>query len=231
MKKSVSLSPLRILEKTSRKELGKGNLGVLIARAGVGKTACLIQIALENLMQHKKLVHVSLAEGPEKIISYYNVIHADLRKESTVADDRDVLSRMEKDRMILAYLNKSFEPARLHASLTNLTDNLNFIPSVLIIDGLDFENTERKTFVELKKISSEFEAEIWFSALSHRHITNVNERGIPYPCHEIDDLFSIILQVQPEASGISLRLLKEHDNPTVHGVSIKLNPSTLLPAE
>ena len=38
----IKVSPLKLLEMSSGDGLGKGNLGVLIARAGVGKTACLI---------------------------------------------------------------------------------------------------------------------------------------------------------------------------------------------
>jgi len=36
----LKVSPLRILDKSLSKSLGRGNLGVLMARAGVGKTAC-----------------------------------------------------------------------------------------------------------------------------------------------------------------------------------------------
>ncbi|MBW1683167.1 MAG: hypothetical protein JRJ83_17455, partial [Deltaproteobacteria bacterium] len=76
----ISVSPLKILEKSSRKGLGKGNLGVLIARAGVGKTACLVHIALDKLFRKERLVHVSLEEGPEKVTAYYNVMVSDLVK-------------------------------------------------------------------------------------------------------------------------------------------------------
>jgi len=80
----------------------------------------------------------------------------------------------------------------------------------------------------LKEAAVEFEVEIWLSALSHRHISQVNERGIPYPCHELDDLFSIIVQLQPERSGILLRLLKDHDRYEIPKNSIALDPNTFL---
>lgn len=73
MKDFISVSPLKVLEKSSRKSLGTGNLGVLIARAGVGKTACLIHIAFDRIFRQEKLVHISLEEGPEKVTSYYLV--------------------------------------------------------------------------------------------------------------------------------------------------------------
>ena len=51
MKDFQKVSPLRILEKSAQSGLGRGNLGVLMARAGVGKTACLIHIALDKLFR------------------------------------------------------------------------------------------------------------------------------------------------------------------------------------
>jgi hypothetical protein len=228
MKEFISISPLKVLEKTSRKELGKGNLGVLIARAGVGKTACLIHIAFNNIFRQKKLVHVSLEESPDKITSYYNVMYSDVVKALDIIDDREYLTRIERGRMILGYLNRSFDTGRLRASLGNLANELEFLPSILIVDGLDFENAERAIFEEFKDIALEFEVEIWFSALSHRHITDVNERGIPYPCHKLDDLFSIIMQLQTGSSGVFLKLLKDHDNPTFNEISVRLDPGTFL---
>lgn len=228
MKEFISVSPLKVLDKSSRKGLGPGNLGVLIARAGAGKTACLIHIAFDNIFRQKKLVHVSLEEGPDKIMSYYNVMYSDLLKSLNVTDDHEYRTRIDKDRMILAYLNRSFEIDRLRASLRNLKNELSFIPNALIVDGLDFENVEKTIFEDFKEIAAELEAEIWFSALSHRHITDVNKRGIPYPCHKLDDLFSIMMQLLPEPSGIFLKLLKDHDNPILDGINVKLDPATFL---
>ena len=227
----VSVSPLKLLEKSSRKELGPGNLGVLMAGAGVGKTACLIHIAFDKLFRQEKLVHVSLEEGPEKVTSYYNVIYYDLVKALGLSDDYEYRLLIDKNRMILAYMNQSFRTDRLRANLRNLAENLAFKPDALMVDGVDFEATQRGLIDELKGLAGEFEVEIWFSALTHRHITDVNERGIPYPCHELDDLFSLIIQLQPEPSGIFLRLLKDHDNPTLPDTRVRLDPNTFLLSE
>ena len=81
---------------------------------------------------------------------------------------------------------------------------------------------------KFKEIARELEAGIWFSALSHRHITETNERGIPYPCDRLDDLFSLILQLQPKQSGIFIKLLKDNDNPTPPDASVRLDPNTFL---
>ena len=228
MKDFISLSPLRLVEKSSRKGLGPGNLGVLMARAGVGKTACLIHIAFDKLFNQEKLVHVSLEDGPEKVKSYYNVIFNDVVKALELPDEYDHRLVIEKNRMILAYLNQSFQTDRLRANLTNLSASVAFKPGALIIDGLDFETARRNLFEELKALAEEFKVEIWFSALTHRHITEVNEKGIPYPCLHLDDLFSLIVLLEPEPSGVFLKLLKDHDNPTLPDTCVKLDPNTFL---
>jgi hypothetical protein len=228
MKEFISVSPLRILAKSSQNQLGPGNLGVLIARAGVGKTACLIHIALHKIFLDEKLVHVSLNEGPEKVTSYYNVIYHDIVEALGLPEDCEYRFLMERNRMILAYLNRSFELSRLRANLANLSEKVAYRPNALIVDGLDFEHEERQVLQGFKSVAQEFELEIWFSALSHRHITETDEKGVPYPCHHVDDLFSVILHLLPTPSGVFMRLLKDHDHPAVSDTSVRLDPNTFL---
>lgn len=228
MKDFISVSPLKILEQSSRRGLGPGNLGVLIARAGVGKTACLIHLALDKIFRGEKLIHVSLEEGPEKVTAYYNVIYFDLLKALNLGDNDEYRMRIDRNRMILAYLNRSFDLDRLESNLKNLAERLDFRPNTIIIDGLDFEKAGRGMLEGLIKTGRSFGAEIWLSALSHRHITETNERGIPHPCAAVDDLLSIIIQLVPEPSGIFLRLLKDHDRAGDPNVSVKLDPNTFL---
>ena len=224
----IKVSPLKVLERSSKGGLGPGNLGVLMARAGVGKTACLIHIAFDKLFRKEKLVHVSLEDVPEKITSYYNVIFYDLVKALHMDDEYEVRMLLERNRMILAYLQQSFQIKRLRENLKNLVEKIDFVPDALIVDGVDFEKVGRDVFEGFKEIADQFKVEIWFSARTHRHITDVNERGIPYPCHELDDLFNIIIQLQPTQSGIVLKLLKDHDAEVKPDASVRLDPNTFL---
>ncbi len=224
----MKVSPLKILERSSHKGVGRGNMGVLMARAGVGKTACLIHIAFDKLFRKDKLVHISLEDVPEKITSYYNVIFYDLVKALDLDNEDEIRTLIERNKMILVYLNQSFEIGRLRENMKNLIEKMEFIPDTLIVDGLDFEKAERELFEGLKEVATEFEVEIWFSALCHRHITEVNEKGIPYPCNHLDDLFSVIIQLQPTQSGISLKLLKDHESEIMPDASVMLDPNTFL---
>jgi hypothetical protein len=223
-----SLSLVSILEKSSRLGLGRGNLGALMARAGVGKTACLIHIAIDKLLHNEKLVHITLENTPDKISSYYRVIFSDLVRALELKRADELRALIEKNRMILAYLNQSFELQRLRDYLKNLRDKVGFLPDALIVDGLDFSKTGRDIFQGLKEIAEASQVEIWFSALTHREGSGVNERGIPFPCGQVDDLFSIILLLEPMRSAVLLKLLKDHDQQGLAGASILLDPNTLL---
>lgn len=229
MKDFMEVSPLKILEKSPQGELGRGNLGVLMARAGDGKTACLIHIAFDKLFRNEKLVHVSLEDGPEKVASYYQVIFSDLAKALQVEDEYESRMLLDKNRMILAYLNRSFQIQRLKENLTNLVEKLNFVPNALIVDGLDFAGAGREVFEGFKGVATQFDIEIWFSALTHRHIIDANERGIPYPCNQFDDLFDIIIHLQPSQAGIFLKLLKDHEGSVVPDAHVRLDPNTFSP--
>ena len=224
----IDVSPLKILEMSSSKKLGPGNLGVLMARAGVGKTACLIHIALDKLFRGERLVHISLDDPPDKVTSYYNVIYSDLVKALDIKDDAEKKMLFDRNRMILAYMNKSFEIRRLDENLKTLVEKLEFKPDNLIVDGLDFEKAERDLFKGFREIAVKYQVEVWFSALSHRHITDINERGILYPCSKMDDLLSIIIQLQPAQNGVFLKLVKDHDSPVKSDASVRLDPNTFL---
>jgi len=227
----LRVSPLKILEGSPYKELGKGNLGVLMARAGVGKTSCLIHIAFDKLFRGGKLVHLSLKDAPEKITSYYHVILSDLVKVLNIENEYEVRTRLDENRIILAYLKESFDLGRLRKSLGNLVKEIDFALDTLVVDGVDFAEAGRGMFEGFKAIAKEFDLEVWFSALSHRHITEVNERGIPFPCNTLDDLFSIIIQLHSTQSGVFLRLLKNHDSEALSDAMVRLDPNNFLAIE
>jgi hypothetical protein len=223
-------SPMRILQKATRGGLGKGGLGVFMARAGVGKTACLVHVALDSLFKGQKVVHVGIGESVEKIQVWYKEILADLCRTFEIEDPLKLQGEIERNRLILSYTPETFTVKKLNRDLKDFTDPGGMVPEVLLIDGFDFENLHSSwdTLAAFKYIATNREIEIWFSARTHRESRIENNRGIPVPCHEVDDLFSIILFLEPKPDFIHLKLLKDHDHPLNQDLQIKLNPNTLL---
>ena len=96
-------SPMRILQKATYGGVGKGNMGVFMARAGVGKTACLIHVALDCLLKNQKVIHVGIGESIKNIQVWYQEILTDLAKAFDIKDPEKLQEEAEQNRLILSY--------------------------------------------------------------------------------------------------------------------------------
>ena len=228
MKDFYKVSPLKILEGPDQKGLGKGNLGVLMAGAGLGKTSCLIDIALDRLFRGERIIHVSLKDPPEKITSYYNVIFSDLVKVLGAENENDVRELVERNRIILAYLNESFDLGRLRENLNNLAHEIDFVPESLIIDGIDFAEAKRDLFEGFKRLAEDLQAEAWFSALTRQPLAESDERGTSVVWNGVDEFFSVIVLLYSTESGVFLKLVKHHDKEHMPESTLRLDPDNFL---
>src|SRR5688500_19303875 len=93
------LSPIRILEASIHGGLGKGNLGLVMARAGVGKTACLMQLALDDLLRERPVLHVSLDQTMDHVLSWYDALLDDLVMMTGMQGAEVARQDMQKHRM------------------------------------------------------------------------------------------------------------------------------------
>lgn len=220
-------SPLRVFEKSIHGGLGRGNIGVVVARAGVGKTAFLVGVALDDLMRGKKVLHVSLGQSMNKVREYYDEIFLDLARTSQLEDSMAIRREMESHRNIHAYLGNTFSVPKLVEDLALLREHVHFEPAAVIVDGWDFERATVEDLRALHEIALAFGAELWMSAVTHRNSPR-NERGIPEPVAHVAEAVDVIVSLAHDGKGVHVRLLKDHDNPDVSDVPIALDPTTML---
>lgn len=222
-------NPLGLVTKTLGAPLEAGNIGVIIGRAGVGKTAFLTHIALEHMMLYgKKVLHVCIDEVVDKIKVWYREFLKNIVALQSGEDMAGLQRRTEPLRFILAYLHHTFNPSKLEQSIMNLREQAHFEPSVLILDGLDFDHVTKSDIQELLHLAVRHSVGLWMSARTHRHISITNERGVPYPCHEMDDLFHAILYLEPEPETVRVSVIKQGENYRPAHADVILNPQTYL---
>ena len=65
-KEVMERSPLRVFERAIDGGLGRGNIGIVLSRPGVGKTGFLIGMALDALLQGRQVLHISTKETVER---------------------------------------------------------------------------------------------------------------------------------------------------------------------
>lgn len=217
---------IELVKRTLGNPLGPGELGALMARAGVGKTACLTHIALEHLFEQRPVLHVCIDGSAEKVKIWYRELIKNLTapKDDWTAKQRQI----ESLRFILAYLHHTFTVRKLEQSLQNLEEQTHFHPELIVLDGLDLDREPRATVEEVKEFAQKHGLSLWMSVRTHRHITTTNENGIPYPCNENDDLFHAILLLEPTSKAIRVKVLKHDGSYQPEHPELFLNPQTYL---
>lgn len=217
-----------IIERALAHPLKPGELGAVMARAGAGKTACLTYIALEYLLRGEPVLHVCIDVLPDKIKVWYHEMLKNMIGAIPGTDLAKIQHRMEPQRFILAYLHQTFTPEKLESSLKNLREQAGFNPVMVILDGLDFDNTSSYMIEELQAFAQRHGVSLWMSARTHRHRSDVNERGVPYPFNECDGLFQSILVLEPTSDAVQVRVLKDSGVYHPGDRGLILNPQTYL---
>jgi len=221
-------SPLRIFEKSIHGGLGKGNLGVVMSRAGVGKTAFLVGIALDDLMRGRKVLHFSLQDSVEHVRAFYDELFQDLRRSVHLDDAFQTHLRVERSRLIHTFRGGTFSIASLRKDIGFYRQHAHFAPEAVVVDGFDFAGATETDLAALKDLSASESIELWLSALTHRDEPVTNPRGIPNPVARFEAWISVMVGLEPYEGAVSLKLLKDHENTDLADLHLRLDPRTLL---
>lgn len=216
-------SPLRLLEQGLHGGLGPGNLGVVLAGHGVGKTPFLVGVALDELLHGRPVLHVSLEHAVAHVREYYDTVFDELAASTHLEHAAQVRADLERKRHIRVYGHDAFTVAKLREAV-KLAEETNARPAMVLLDEFDLERTTRDEVVELKALAGEIGAEVWMA------VASAGERvdGLPASLQGVADQVSVILALDPDEGAVRLRAMKDHDNPDVSALHVALDPRTLL---
>jgi hypothetical protein len=220
-------SPLRVLEQSIHGGLGRGNIGVIAARHGIGKTAFLVGVGLDDLMRAKKVFHLSMEHPVDRVCAYYDEILMELAHTQHLEDVWKVRLDVERNRRIHCLAKLDFSADRTREALEFLKQYNEFTPQAIIIDGIDFASLSLEQLRALRRIASECEAELWMSATTTRD-SKRDDRGVPEPVAHLESEIDVILTMAHDGTGVHVGLHKDHDNPDVSELKLALDPTTML---
>ncbi len=222
-------SPLRIFEKATDGGLGNGNLGVVLSRHGVGKTAFLVGMAVDALLRGRKVLHISTEEAVEHLRAFYFEVFQLICENQRLDNRLERRLDLERNRHILVYNRKTLSLDKLRQSADFLRDAVHFSPDVVIMDGTPrFDHSETWEIEGLCELAREWDAEIWTSSRLYREGQTCDERGVPSEVAQFDDQISVIIQLEPQDDHVRVRLLKDHDRTEIPELNMELDPKTLL---
>jgi len=218
-------NPLKALGLEKKAADGIRSMGLVMSRAGLGKTAILVQFALDCMLLGNKVLHVSIGQTVDKTRAWYD----DILSLLTDGEKIESIPEVMKNRMIMTFKETTFSRVKLEERLDDLVKQDIYKPECLIIDGFDFASADRGAVKELREFMENHGLKmIWFSAIRHREDSRMSADGVPAPCHEIDDLFDTILLIDPLGEEMNLEIIKCDECTVDPGTKLRLDPSTML---
>lgn len=224
----ISHGPLKLIMGHDETEeiLNEGRFGGVLARAGVGKTSFLVQLAIPTLLKNKKILHISLTDSVDKDILRYKEGLQNLAKAGTNFDIKTLNELWESitpNIFGLYFKPKMFSTEKLSKQLKNLkTENI-FLPDVAIIDGLNFDSPIEDTLKTLQDIAKEYGLRIWFSIRTHRD-EELSSDGTPKQFSDVKKMFDTAVWIQAKESKVYATTIKGN----VSDKEFILDPATLL---
>ena len=224
----IKRSPLRILEKSISGGLGKGNIGVLASRKGVGKTACLVHIAADKLLQGRRVIHVSYASRVDHIITWYEDIFKEIAKKPRMKSALEMSEELSRNRVIMNFKQEGTKTEQVLRSLEAMVVHGQFGAETIIVDGLDFDQAGIEDLTKFKEFAGRLGLEVWCSAALRGGEPLFDERGIPFMLKNYLSAIDVLISLQLHGDHVHFSLVKDHDRLAPKDMRLKLDPKTLL---
>lgn len=228
---TYSLSPLKILESTPSATLDPGNLGVVMGRAGLGKTGCLVQFALDALLSGKRVFHVALnAPDIARVQSWYGTLFDDRAAALGIKDRGALIAGMTERRIIQAYKPEHVGIEKVERALSMYREHTGFSPDLILVDEPDWTGSVASTAAMLggyKALAEREGAVVWMSVQTHRDDGPPPQGELPEPCQPYIELIDVALRLKPKGDHVTLSLKKDRSGLIAAPPMVALQADTL----
>ena len=171
--------------------LGRGELGVVIAPTGVGKSHFLVQMGAEALRAGKNVVHYTFELSETAVGLRYDSNLCNI-PSSDVIDRKEEVIEFYKNNSLGRLIIKEYPTGTASVqSLRNHIEKLllkSFVPSVIVIDYADIMKSSRKfdslrhelklVYEELRNLAMDLNVPIWTASQANREASNSEVVGL-----------------------------------------------------
>jgi hypothetical protein len=220
----IQRSPMRIFEKSIHGGLKAGEIGVIASPSGIGKTSVLVQIALDKLLQGKKVIHVSFTQHTGYVLAWYEDIFDEFILKQDLENAREIKNDIVKNRVLMNFSQDGVTWDQILRSLRAMIVEGGFKAGHLIIDGFDFLKMDRERLSGVKAFAGELGLEVWYSCT----VPGQTGPAIPPLLSGLEDLIDSVVIMEPRADHIEFSVAKDRDAYNPPAMALKLDPKTLL---
>lgn len=224
----IKQSPLRILDASTNGGVGKGNVGVLAARHGVGKTSALVHIATDKLLQGKHVIHVTFAARASHVLEYYEEIFTEISKLKQLSGAMAVHDEISSHRTVMNFDQKASSTAHVVDSIRARIKAGGFPADLVVVDEFDFGHAKPADLQQLRDFAKDEGLELWFSVSLDQEgdsVSAVTPKVLDPFLSRIDVVMN--LRHHKEDGKVHLELVKDHGK-SPQDTHLVLDTKTLL---
>jgi hypothetical protein len=208
-------SPIAALSEALGGRLEPGQVGIIAARAGVGKSAMVVHISLDALLRDHSVMHVAIGDTVEHARAHYDHVFRAVAQSGHVQDWTSALVAAERHRMIHSYLLKDYTTVALRSNLSMLAEVAHFQPTLIVFDGLDNKSL-KEHLPAIAEVARDLNVPVWIAVRSA-------SGRIP---DETWDYASLSLRLTPDGRQIHLSLHRSAEDS--EPLSMKLDATSML---
>ncbi|MBO5137497.1 MAG: hypothetical protein J6B81_03250 [Spirochaetaceae bacterium] len=216
-------SPIRCFDKATGGGLKAGEMGLLTAKKGLGKTSVLVQFGVDTLLQDKQIVHVSFDQQSSNVISWYQDIFTEIAKKKNINNITEQVSELVHKRIILNFNQDTVSLPQVINTVKALAQG-GISTSCMVVDGIDLAKISADDLKVMADYAKEAGITIWFSATSDA------EKLSDMVDSSLLAFFDIVASLQPKTDVIEIVIPKLRDS-AIKVSGLKLDSKTLLIAE
>ncbi|MEA5033184.1 MAG: hypothetical protein VB025_13645 [Sphaerochaeta sp.] len=228
-----ALSPLRAFDESLNGGLGKGNLGVLVSRHGIGKTACLVHLATDKLFRNEHIIHVSFSGNVEHVINWYKEVFRQISENRSLEDAATVYNEILANRVVMNFSQENVSVEKVLSSLETLIRQGSFNADAIMFDGYKLTVATEDDVRKIKQFAMDLRVEVWFSVSPVRPDVQFDDNGVPSTILRYESLIDVLigLKYNETMDKVIMTLVKDGETIDPKPMRVTLDPKTMLISE
>lgn len=207
-------------------EPGPGQLGVVLAQAGVGKTAFLVHLGIDQAIAENHVLHVAVGSRVDHVQSWYDALWRE-RFPRASEEERSNLHR----RCIIQCLSPGvpLTAERLEEWVQLYQDHSHLHPRVILIDGFDWDGPlvlRAAQLGALRSLARSRSAFLWLSAPTHQALVRADAALLP-PVADYEPLIDHAAALVARQDQVLVRRLRSFGDPPPDPGDVPFSPETL----
>ncbi len=230
IKELNSVSPIRVFEESINGGLGKGNLGVIVSRHGLGKTACLVHLATDKLFKGESVIHVSFSGNVEHVINWYKEVFREIAELQSLDDAAMVYNSILSNRVVMNFSQEQVPVEKVLSSLESLIKQGSFKADAILFDGYKLTIADEDDIAKIKDFAKRMDLEVWFSVSPVRPDVVYDENGVPNTLVKYFDMIDVLLALKydEKIDKVVLTVVRAHHQNVPKPMKVNLDPKTML---